>query len=140
MAQFRTAYLQAAFPADVVVVGTVNEGTEVTNSNRKNAICRGDFVVLTPATSTVNAYITKATSAQVTGKTATHIVAQSDMSLSTGHPKTEIADYRYSELVGATKGSAPTDKTDALKKVALYPIWDWNDIVPDADGNDCTAG
>lgn len=132
MAQFKTAYLQAAFPVDCVVVGSVNEGVEVTSTNRKAAICVNDFVVLTPEDGTKNAYIQKAT----TVAAATHIVAQSDMTIGQGHAATDQRDYRYSPLVGATKASAPTNKADALKHVALYPIWDKNDIIPDADGND----
>ena len=132
MAQFKTAYLQAAFPADVVVVGSVNDGTEVTSANRKAAICVGDLIVLTAETATVSAYISKATSLA----TATHIVAQSDMTVGEGHVPTDRRDYRYSPLVGANKASAPSAKTDPLKKVALYPLWDKNDIILDADGND----
>lgn len=132
MAGFKTAYLQAAFPVDVVVVGSVNEGTEVTKTNRKAAICVGDLVTLTVETGTVNGYISKA----ATLAAATHIVAQSDMTIGQGHAATDRRDYRYSPLVGATKATAPTDKTDALKHVALYPIWDKNDVLLDADGND----
>ena len=139
MAQFRTAYLQRAIPVDVEVVGTVTEGTQVTSANRKAAICRNDFVVYTPATATVHAYITKATEAQVAAKSATHIVALTDQTMEDGHVPTEVADYRPSELTGATVTTAPTGLTGVLKKVALYPIWDWNDIIPDADKNDQAA-
>lgn len=135
MAQFKTAYLQAAFPVDCVVVGSVNEGVEVTSANRKAAICVGDLVTLTAETGTVNAYIQKAASLAA----ATHIVAQADMTIGQGHAATDQRDYRYSPLVGATKASAPTAKTDPLKHVALYPIWDKNDVVLDSDGNDISA-
>lgn len=139
MAQFKTAYLQRAIPVDVEVVGTIMEGTQVTSANRKAAICRNDFVVYTPATPTVHAYIKKATEAQVTAKQATHIVALTDQTMEDGHVPTEVADYRPSELTGATVTTAPTGLTGVLKKVALYPIWDWNDIIPDADKNDQAA-
>lgn len=140
MAQFKTAYLQRMVPVDAVVVGTVTEGTAVTSTNRKAAICRGDFVVYTAPTATVPASITKATQAQVTGKTATHIVALTDMTISDGHVPTDVKDYRPSELVGATKTTAAAAGDEALvKKVGLYPIWDWADIVQDADANDVSG-
>lgn len=138
MAQFKTAYLQAMVPFDVNVVGTVS-ADPVTATNRKAAILRGDFVVFTPATATVPAYITKATQAQVTAKQATHIVALTDMTIGGGHVPTDLMDYRPSELVAANITAAPTDDTVPLKKVGLYPIWDWADIIPDADGNDVAA-
>ena len=140
MAQFKTAYLQRMVPVDAVVVGSVNEGVAVTSANRKAAICRGDFVVYKPATATVPASITKATQTQVTAKTATHIVALTDMTISDGHVPTDVKDYRPSELVGATKATAAAAGDEALvKKVGLYPIWDWADIVQDADANDVSG-
>ena len=140
MAQFKTAYLQRMVPVDAVVVGSVNEGVAVTSENRKAAICRGDFVVYTAPTATVPASITKATQAQVTAKTATHIVALTDMTIGDGHVPTDVKDYRPSELVGATKATAAAAGDEALvKKVGLYPIWDWADIVQDADANDVSG-
>lgn len=140
MAQFKTAYLQRMVPVDAVVVGSVNEGVAVTSANRKAAICRGDFVVYVAPTATVPASITKATQTQVTGKTATHIVALTDMTISDGHVPTDVKDYRPSELVGATKATAAAAGDEALvKKVGLYPIWDWADIVQDADANDVSG-
>jgi hypothetical protein len=135
MATFRTAHLQYAVPFDVNVVGTVPSGTDITALNRKSAIIAGDFVILTPATSTVPAYITKATAAQVAARQATHIVALTDMTMG-GHVPTDQKDYRPSELVGATIAQAPVDASIPTKKVALYPIFDWSDIIPDADGLD----
>lgn len=142
MAEFKNAYLQHMVPVDVVVVGTVNEGTTVTSANRKAAICRNDFVVYTPATASLPAYITKATAAQVTAKTATHIVALTDQTIANGHVATDLKDYRSSELVGATNAAAPSSATpafDKVKKVGLYPIFNWDDIVADADANDVKA-
>lgn len=139
MAQFKTAYLQRMIPVDVDVVGSVT-ADPVTTTNRKAAILRGDFVVLTPATSTVPAYITKATQAQVTAKTATHIVALTDQTISNGHVSTDVMDYKPSELVAANIAAAPTASTKvATKKVGLYPIWDWEDIIQDADANDVAS-
>lgn len=132
MAQFRTAYLEAVVPVDVEVVGTVS------NPTRKQAICKGDLVKLTPATATVNGYIEKATSLA----NATHIVALTDMTISDGHVKTDAKNYKPSSLVAATVAAAPTASTNGeTKKVGLYPIFDKGDVIVDADGNDlATAG
>lgn len=135
MAEFKTAHSQLTLPLDVVVVGTVTAGTEVTAANRKAAICRGDFVVLTPASGVVPAYITKATGAQVTAKTATHIVALTDQTIGAGHVRTDEMNYKPSELVGAQVTTAPSGAT-TTKKVGLWPIFDWGDVIPDADLND----
>lgn len=133
MAQFITAYQERMVPMDVNVVGTVL-AEPITTGNRKAAILRGDFVVLTPANGTTPAKITKATTAQVTGKTATHIVALTDMTLAGGYVATDAKNYNSSELVAA-QGASITAGT-ATKKVGLYPIFSWDDVVPDADGND----
>lgn len=136
MAEFRTGYLQRMIPVDVVVVGSVTEGTAVTSTNRKAAICRGDFVVYTAATSTIPASIKKAT----TMAEATHIIALTDMTIGKGHVRTDMKDYRPSELVGATKATAAAAGDAGLvKKVGLYPIWEDDvqlDVIPDPDGND----
>lgn len=135
MAEFKTAQSQHILPLDVAVIGTINEGTKVTSSNRKAAICYGDFVILTPASGSVPAYITKATAAQVASKTATHIVALTDQVF--GHINVELGDYTRSELVGATASSASASAP--VKKVGLYPIFDWGDVIADADANDVKA-
>lgn len=141
MAEFKTAYLQRMIPLDVVVVGTVNEKVDVTSANRKAAICRNDFVKYVPAAGSVPAYITKATQAQVDANQATHIVALTDMTIAKGHVPTDLKDYRSSELVGATSAAAPTGPvaTGIIKKVGLYPIYEWGDIVQDADKMDAAA-
>lgn len=127
MAQFRTAYLEAVVPVDVEVVGTVS------NPTRKQAICKGDLVKLTPATATVNGYIEKAKSIDE----ATHIIALTDMTISGGHVKTETKNYKPSSLVAATVTVAPTADTNGeTKKVGLYPIFDKADIIVDEDKND----
>lgn len=141
MAEFRTAYLQRMIPLDVVVVGTVKEKTDVTSENRKAAICRNDFVVYVPKAGEVPAYITKATQTQIDAKEATHIIALTDMTIGKGHVPTDLKDYRSSELVGATSDAAPTGPVavDVIKKVGLYPIYEWGDIVQDADQMDAAS-
>lgn len=138
MAQFRTAKDQYILPLDVAVKGAVGEGTKITSTNRKTAICAGDFVVLTAASGNVPAYITKATAAQLSAKTATHIVALTDQTIGDGHVATDMADYAASDLVGSTTTGSVAAGTP-VKKVGLYPIFDWGDIIPDADANDVTA-
>lgn len=139
MAQFKTAYSQRMIPFDVAVVGSVAEGVAITSSNRKAAILYGDFVKLVPASATVVAYITKATQAEVDAHTATHIVALTDMTLGSGHVPTDLKDYRSSDLVGATSSTNPETLTAAVKKVGLYPIYEWDDIYQDADQLDAAV-
>ena len=136
MAEFRTAKSQHILPIDVAVKGTVVEGTKVTSANRKAAICYGDFIVLHPANGNVPAYITKATKAEVAAKTATHIMALTDQVF--GHFNTEVADYTRSVLVGATV-TGTVGAASPVKRVGLYPIFDWNDIIADVDENDVAA-
>lgn len=118
MASFRTAYLQREIPLDLDVVGA-------------NPLKVGDCVKVTPETDTVTGYMQKSTFAD-----ATHIIAQSDMTLAYGHVPVELQDYRYSPEVAVTVAAAPTTKTTTWKHVALYQIVDKNDIILDADGND----
>lgn len=121
MAGFLTAYLQREVYLDIDVVNN----------------CKvGDFVVVTNETDTVQGYMTKATATQVNGRQATHIVAQSDMTLAYGHVPVENRDYRYDPTVKGTVTQAPTGKTTTWKHVALFKITNWDDIVPAADGSD----
>jgi len=136
MATFRTAYLQRAIPLDVAVVNALTDASGLTAANRRASILRGDFVVYTPAAGTVPAYITKATAAQVANRTATHFVAQADVTMMGNHVSTDLRDYRYSPVVTGTITSGTPTATTPKKKVALYSIFNWNDIVPDADGMD----
>ena len=135
MALLKTADSQKILPLDVADIGTVTEDIVVTSANRKAAICYGDFVKLVPACGSNPAYIEKAKESEVSAKSATHIVALTDQVF--GHIAVENCDYRRSSLVGATataiSASAPT------KKVGLYPIFDWGDIIPDADKLDAKA-
>ena len=119
MASFKTAYLQKEDYIDADVVGTAD-------------LKVGDCVKLTEATSSAGAYIQKSSFAD-----ATHIIAQSDMSLEYGHVPVEYRDYRYDDSVAVTSASAPST-TDGVapKHVALFKIWDKNDIILAADGSD----
>lgn len=126
MAEFKTAYLQREVPLDLDVVVAANGQVPKV----------GDFVVVTSETPTVQGYMQLATAAQVTGKTATHIIAQSDMTMAKGHVPVELQDYRYSPEVKGTVTAAPTTKTTTWKKVALFKIMNWDDIIPAADGSD----
>lgn len=112
MASFKTAYLQREVSLDLDVVGS-------------SPLKVGDLVVVTPETATVTGYMRKATSLSE----ATHIIAQSDMTLAYGHVPVENRDYRYSPEVAVTVSAAPTTKTDTWKHVALYQITNKNDVV-----------
>lgn len=97
--QFKTAYLQREIPEDVAV-------------SSDSYLQVGQLVKLTPATATAVAYISAATSLD----DATHIIAQSDVTLEYGHIPVENRDYRYFPYVYSSfklKG-----KTDAESKVA----------------------
>lgn len=118
MASFKTAYLQREIVKTCDVVGTT-------------ALKVGDFVTFTEATGTTPAYLKKSTIAA-----ATHIIAQSDMTMEYGHVPVENRDYRYSKEVACTLTSNPTTATAKPKKVALFKITDPSDIIPAADGSD----
>lgn len=144
MAEFKTAHLQRMVPLDVAVIGTIAVGTAVTSANRAAAICCGDLVTLTAAgvdssSRAVPAYITKAASLAA----ATHMIALTDMTINNVHVPTDLRDYRSSELVGVTRAAVaeatPILYTDVVKKVGLYPLFDKDDIVLDADGHDLAA-
>lgn len=118
MASFKTAYLQREIVETCDVVGA-------------SPLKVGDYVKFTAATATVPAYIQKSTIAN-----ATHIIAQSDMTMEYGHVPVENRDYRYKKDVACTQAAAPTKATTTQKKVALFKITDPNDVIPDADGSD----
>lgn len=122
MASFKTAYLQKEEYYDLDVVGT-------------SSLKVGDCVKLTEATSSVGAYIKKSSLSE-----ATHIIAQSDMTLEYGHVPIEYRDYKYSDAVACTTESNPTSTNGTSPKhVALFKIWDKSDIVLDADGGDVSS-
>ena len=130
MAQFKTAYLQRAIPMDVAVVGALVAGT------RKADIHVNDLVTYTPAAGTTPAYIAKAASLAA----ATHVVALTDQTVGDGtYIHTDVMDYKPSPLVAATVATTGTPTAADVKKVALYPIYEKDDIILDADGNDLSA-
>ena len=119
MAGFKTAYLQK----EIIITADVVGATKV-----------GDYVKVTPAAGSAPTYLAKSKKSE-----ATHIVAQSDMSLEYGHVPVENRSYAYSNAVAKTVDSAPSAATTTYKKVALFAILDATDMIPDADGNDCVA-
>lgn len=118
MASFKTAYLQREVYLDVDVVGSA-------------ALKVGDCVQLVAATGSNGAYIQKSSFAN-----ATHIIAQSDQTLAYGHVPVENRDYRYNPEVATTNTAAPATASVKPKHVALYKIYDKNDIILAADGSD----
>lgn len=120
---FKTAYLQREIPMEIVVVpATANTPLHV-----------GQLVTLEPADDTNPEYIYTATGADV--KTvltnATHIIAQSDMTLAGGHVPVENRDYRYSDAVAPSASPLNSGNVPAgysKKMVALFKITDKDDI------------
>lgn len=114
-AKFKTAYLQREIPVDVAVIGSA-------------ALEVGQLVTLTPTNGTNPDYIAAAAGANHDAAltAATHIIAQSDMTMEYGHVPVEDRDYRYSPEVAATaasiSASAPT------KKVALFKLINKDDV------------
>lgn len=100
-AKFRTAYDQREIVMDVAVIGTDN-------------LVVGQLVTLTAANGSVPAYIASAASVSA----ATHIVAQSDMTMEYGHVPVEARNYAYSDKVNVTAASASA--SSPVKKVALF--------------------
>lgn len=122
--RFKTAYLQKEVPVDIVVAGA-------------NDLCVGQLVTLEPADDNKPEYIYPATGDdEATVLTnATHIIAQSDMTMEYGHVPVENRDYRYSDKVertltnGAATTVATVGETSETKKVALFCITDKTDII-----------
>lgn len=110
MAHFRTAYGQR----EIILTGTVAAETKV-----------GDLVIVTGTYDA--ATITKTTALSL----ATHIIAQSDMTLEYGHVPVEDRNWKYVPTVAATAAGV-------TKKVAVFEIIDKNDIILEA-GNGETA-
>lgn len=132
MASFKTAYLQKEEPLDVAVKGTIAADAAAAYATRKTTpaslatVMVRDLVKLTPATATVPAYIERVLSLA----SATHIVAQSDMTMEYGHVPVENRDYRYFPVVQAT--AATVAAGSPVKKVALFKIWNKDDVIIDA--------
>lgn len=128
MANFKTAYLQREIIEDLAVKATVQTDPAAGMATRKTTpaslvvVMVGDLVKLTPATATVPAYIERV----ISKATATHIVAQSDMTLEYGHVPVENRDYRYLPIVNGTAASVVA--ATPVKKVALFKITDPTDV------------
>ena len=61
---------------------------------------------------------------------ATHLIAQSDMTMEYGHVPVENRDYKYSDEVAATIAAAgPVTASTPTKKVALFAITDKDDLI-----------
>ncbi len=97
--QFKTAYLQREIPEDVAV-------------SSDSYLQVGQLVKLTPATDKAVGYIAAVTANDAASAlaAATHIIAQSDVTLEYGHIPVENRDYRYFpfvynsfELIGKTQ-------------------------------------
>ena len=114
-AKFKTAYLQREIPVEVAVVGAA-------------ALEVGQLVTLTPTNGTNPDYIAAAAGATAAAalSAATHIIAQSDMTMEYGHVPVENRDYKYSPEVAVTAGTIST--SSPKKKVALFKLVNKDDV------------
>lgn len=118
---FITAYLQREIPMELAVVTTAL--TEAA------ALEVGQLVKFTAST---GANIPAKIEAAAGLTDATHILAQSDVTMNAGHVPVENRDYRYSNKVLGTTTSGTMTASTVTKHVALYAITDKNDVVVDA--------
>lgn len=117
---FITAYLQREIPLDIAV--------KTSALTEAAALEVGQLVTLVAsAGADIPAYIEAAASLAV----ATHIIAQSDVTMNAGHVPIENRDYKYSNKILGTITAAAA-KGSPTKHVALYAITDKNDILVDA--------
>lgn len=114
-AKFKTAYLQREIPVEVAVIGSA-------------ALEVGQLVTLTPTNGTNPDYIAAAVGATAAAalSAATHIIAQSDMTMEYGHVPVENRDYKYSPEVAVTAGTIGT--SSPKKKVALFKLINKDDV------------
>ena len=114
-AKFKTAYLQREIPVEVAVIGAA-------------ALEVGQLVTLTPTNGTNPDYIVAAAGATAAAalSAATHIIAQSDMTMEYGHVPVENRDYKYSPEVAVTAGTIST--SSPKKKVALFKLVNKDDV------------
>lgn len=117
---FITAYLQREIPMDLAV--------KTSALTEAAALEVGQLVKLVASTgANIPAYIEAAAGLS----DATHIIAQSDVTMNAGHVPIENRDYKYSNKILGTITSAAA-KNSPTKHVALYAITDKNDILVDA--------
>lgn len=114
-AKFKTAYLQREIPVEVAVIGAA-------------ALEVGQLVTLTPTDDTNPDYIAAAAGATEAAAltAATHIIAQSDMTMEYGHVPVENRDYKYSPEVAVTAGTISA--SSPKKKVALFKLINKDDV------------
>lgn len=89
--EFKTAYLQREIPVDAAVM-------------HGDGLMVGNLVKLVGATANTVPYIVAANGNDKAAALAdaTHIIAQSDMTLEYGHVPVEVQDYRYKKTVACT--------------------------------------
>ena len=113
--EFKTAYLQREIPVDAAVM-------------QGNGLVVGNLVKLVKAGANTVPYIVAATGNDKDAALAdaTHIIAQSDMTLEYGHVPVENRDYKYSPKVAVTAASIGT--SSPKKKVALFKLVNKDDV------------
>lgn len=108
-ANFKTGYDQREITLDIVVTADLHVG---------------QLATLVAANGDKPAYLQAAT----TKDAATHIVAQSDMTMEYGHVPVEYRDYKYTDVVARTEAGT-VSATSVAKKVAVFEIKDKNDLL-----------
>ncbi len=116
--KFKTAYDQREIPLDIVVANDTE-------------LHVGQLVTLEPAGEDTPEYLYPATGedAATVLTNATHIIAQSDMTMEYGHVPVENRDYRYSDVVLPTVGKSAATIGSPTKKVAVFAIKDESDVI-----------
>ena len=123
LADFKTGYLAIATPEHRC---EVMDGTDVNSGKTGFAVGR---LVKLVRLSDGTAYITAAGSVTATSiGDATHIVAQSDDSLTAGTIRTEALNFAPIGILANTEVSIPSAATATMKRVALYKIVNSDDI------------
>lgn len=115
-ASFKTAYLQREIVLDVALADASNDFSVK------------QLVTLNAAADGAPQYLTAA----ATLAAATHIIAQSDMTMEYGHVPVENRDYAYSDVVKRTVTGAAAVAASPLKRVAVFKIVNADDVIVEA--------
>lgn len=113
-AQFKTAYLQREVVMDAIL--SANSGAAADGMVAANDYKIGDLVKYTKATNTLAPVDT----APTTNDGTYYFFAQSDQTMGYGHVPVEDRDYRYNPSIA---------KSATAKKVALFHVVDFNDVI-----------
>lgn len=116
-AKFKTAYDQREIVMDVAVIGDV---------------VVGEMVEIKPSTEDRPAICSKLDASTIAGakEEASHIIAQSDMTMEYGHVPVENRDYRYSDKVASTIDMNKIAPAANASGAEFLGIFDSTDALP----------